>query len=184
MARRGLMGRIPIRVRAPGIIALVLAAGLVLGACNAAEGDGVASAGGEANPTAEDAEQGTLAEEVQALAFAECMRANGIDMPDPAPGQGGLSDAFHETEDNYDGETVEEALAACQDLLPQRTHAGGHDAAREEALLDMADCLREQGLEVPDNLQQQGGLLHDLDDDELRAAMEECRDVLTGGDHA
>jgi hypothetical protein len=184
MARRGLTARIPIRVRTPGLIALVLAAGLLLSACGgAADGDGVASAGGEANPTAEDAEQGTLAEEVQALAFAECMRANGVDMPDPAPGQGGLSDAFHETEDNYDRETVEEALAACQDLLPQRTHAGGHDAAREEATLAMAECLREQGLEVPDNLQQQGGLLHDLDDEELRAAMEECRDVLTGGEH-
>jgi hypothetical protein len=156
---------------------------LALSACaGAAEGDGVASAGGDANPAAEATEQGPLDEEVQALAFAECMRGNGVDMPDPAPGQGGLSEAFHEAEENYDQATIEEALAACEDLLPQRAHEGGHDASREEVELALADCLREQGLEVPDNLFS-GGALHGVEDDELRAGLEECRDVVAGGGH-
>jgi hypothetical protein len=157
---------------------------LALSACGGpGDGDGVASAGGEANPASEDGAQGQLDEEVRALAFAECMRGNGVDMPDPAPGRGGLSEAFHGIQENYDQATIDEALAACQDLLPQRAHEGGHDAARDEAELALAECLREQGLEVPDNLFEGGGL-HDVEDDELRAAMEECRDVVAGGgDH-
>jgi len=110
------------------------------------------------------------------------MRGNGVDMPDPAPGQEGLSEALHGIEENYDQATVDEALAACEELLPQRAHEGGHDQQRDEVMLALAECLREQGLDVPDNLFEGGGL-HDVDDDELRAAMEECRDVLAGGGH-
>jgi hypothetical protein len=161
---------------------VAVAALLTLSACGGAAGDGVASAGGGTNAAAEDTDRGPLDEEVQALAFAECMRGNGIAMPDPAPGQEGLSEALHGIEDDYDQATIEQALAACEDFLPQRAHEGGHDAARDEAMLALAECLREQGLEVPDNLFEGGGL-HDVDDDELRAAMEECRDVLAGGDH-
>jgi hypothetical protein len=132
--------------------------------------------------SAEDTGQRSLDEEVQALAFAECMRGNGIDMPDPAPGQEGLSEALHGVEDDYDQATIDQAVAACEDFLPQRAHEGGHDAARDEAMLALAECLRDQGLEVPDNLFEGGGL-HDVEDDELRAAMEECRDVVAGGGH-
>ena len=166
--------------RALGVAVVAL---LALSACRgAAEGGGVASAGGEATPGTEASGQGSLDEEVQALAFAECMRGNGVDMPDPAPGQGGLSEAFHDAEETYDGATIEQALAACEDLLPQRAHDGGHDAQRTEVELALAECLREQGLEVPDNLFEGGGL-HDVDDEELRSAMEECRDVVAGGGH-
>jgi hypothetical protein len=163
--------------------AVAFAALLTMSACGGtAEGGDVASAGGDANPTAEDTEQGPLDEEVQALAFAECMRGNGIDMSDPAPGQEGLSEALHGIEENYDQATLDEALAACEELLPQRAHEGGHDQQRDEVMLALAECLREQGLDVPDNLFEGGGL-HDVEDDELRAAMEECRDVVAGGGH-
>ena len=167
-----------------GAVAPVVALLLILSACGgSAEGGGVASAGGDANPAAEDTLREAvdeLDEEVQALAFAECMRGNGVDMSDPAPGQGGLSDAFHEAEERYDRATIDEALAACEDLLPQRAHEGGHDAERTETELALAECLREQGLDVPDNLFDGG---HDVDDDELRAGLEECRDVVAGGGH-
>jgi hypothetical protein len=155
---------------------------LALSACGGGAEDGVASAGGEADPAAENTERGSLDEEVQALAFAECMRGNGVDMPDPAPGQEGLSEALHGLEDDYDQATIEQAVTACREFLPQRAHEGGHDSARQEAMLALAECLREQGLEVPDNLFEGGGL-HDVEDEELRAAMEECRDVVAGGDH-
>jgi hypothetical protein len=177
--------RAPLRSGAiRGLFGVAVVALLALSACRSkAEGDGVASAGGEATPASEDGAQEPLDEEVRALAFAECMRGNGVDMPDPAPGQGGLSEAFHGIQEDYDQATIDEAIAACQDLLPQRAHEGGHDAARDEVELALAECLREQGLEVPDNLFEGGGL-HDVEDDELRAAMEECRDVVAGGgDH-
>jgi len=176
------MTRTTARRRPFGAVVAVAALLLVLSACGGGAEDGVASAGGDANPTAEDTERGPLDEEVQALAFAECMRGNGVDMPDPAPGQRALSEALHGIEEDYDRATIDEALTACENLLPQRAHEGGHDAARDEVELALAECLREQGLEVPDNLFEGGGL-HDVDDDELRVAMKECRDVVAGGDH-
>jgi hypothetical protein len=147
---------------------------LVLSACSTAGGDGVASAGGRASPAMEDAAQKPLDEETQALAFAECMRDNGVDMPDPEPGEEGLSGAFHGVEEEHDSETVDQALAACEDLLPRRAHGGGHDVD-DETMLELAECLRDQGLEVPDNVFE-GGALHGEDEDEVRAAMEVCRD--------
>jgi hypothetical protein len=68
------------------------AALLILGACSGDEGDDVASAGGEQKPARPAATQSSapLDEDAQALVFAECMRDNGVDMPDPSPGQQGL----------------------------------------------------------------------------------------------
>lgn len=154
---------------------------LTLGACNTAQGDGVASAGGEANPAAtEGAEQ--LDPDAQALAFAECMRAEGIDIPDPGPNQEGLSADLHEAEENYNRETYDQALTACEGLLEHRDHDRGDHGPDAETMLELAECLRAQGLEVPDNLFE-GGALHDIDDDEFRAAFEECRDEVAGGGH-
>ncbi|MGH3452266.1 MAG: hypothetical protein ACRDQW_16405, partial [Haloechinothrix sp.] len=74
-------------LRAFGLV--TLASLLALTACGGAT-EGVASAGGEANPaTSEDAE--AMDADAQALAFAECMREEGIDIPDPGPDQEGLS---------------------------------------------------------------------------------------------
>lgn len=154
---------------------------LTLSACNAAGGDGGASARGRANPAAtEDAE--TLDPDAQALAFAECMRKEGIDIPDPGPNQEGLSADLHEAEEDYNRETYDRALTACEELLEHRDHDRGGHAPDDEAMLELAECLREQGLEVPDNLFA-GGALHDIEDDEFRAAYEKCRDEVSGGGH-
>ncbi|MPZ74480.1 MAG: hypothetical protein GEU74_14865 [Nitriliruptorales bacterium] len=154
---------------------------LTLSACNAAGGDGVVSAGGRANPTAtEDAE--TLDADAQALAFAECMRAEGIDIPDPGPDQEGLTAALHEAEEDYNRETYDQALTACEELLTHRDHDRGDHGPDAETMLELAECLREQGLEVPDNLFE-GAALHDIEDDEFRAAFEECRNEVAGGGH-
>ena len=154
------------RRRTFGAVAAVLIA-LVLSACG-----GAIHGAGDTAPLDEDA---------QALAFAQCMRDNGVDMPDPGPGQEGFREAFqHEDVQDEDQEIIEKATAACEDLLPQGEHEGGHDQQREEVELKLAECLREQGVDVPDNLFAGGGL-HDIDDDELRAAMEECREIAGGG---
>jgi hypothetical protein len=156
-----MMTRTIARRRTFGAVAAVVL--LVLSACGGAAGD--------TPPPDADA---------QALAFAQCMRDNGVvDFPDPAPGQE-LSQAFqHQDVQAEDQATIDRATAACEDLLPQQEHEGGHDAEREETELALAECLRAQGLDVPDDL---GGLSHDADD-ELLAAMEKCRDEIAGGDH-
>lgn len=172
------------RGRAFGSVA-ACAALLALSACaGAAEGGEVASAGGDANPNAPGAGQDPLDEQAQALAFAECMRDNGVAMPDPGPGQEGLMQALGGHDQTGTGkEAFEEAFAACQALLPEfATHEDAQPD--EEAMLALAACLRDEGLDVPDDLFT-GGAMHDVPRDELMAAMEACRDVAAGvlGDH-
>ena len=170
--------RMTVRWRTFGAVAALAA--LVLTACGGgAEGGGVASAGGEENPgVAEDADETEpLDEDAQALVFAGCMRDNGVDMPDPGPGQQGLVDAFESVSGSYDRATLQQALAACQDLIPQ--YAQAHPQG-DDWMLALAECLREQGLDVSDNPFQDA---HSgaIDVSEFAAAMEICRDVVTGG---
>jgi len=113
----------------------------------------------------------------QALVFAGCVRDNGVDMPDPGPGQQGLVDAFRAVSGNYDQATLEQALAACQNLMPQ--YAQEHPTG-DDWMLELAECLREQGLDVSDNPfnEAHSGA---IDVNEFSAAMEVCRNELTGG---
>jgi hypothetical protein len=163
--------------------AAVAGTALILTAC-AADNGGVATAGGtgEAGDTQQDMDA-----EAQALAFADCMRENGVDMADPGPGQAGLISALQEARGGHGqapvNERFDDAFEACQSLAPVLAH---EDDAHtdEELMLALVDCLREQGLDVPDDLWTEGGIPHgDAEGrDELSAAMEECRDVGGFGD--
>jgi hypothetical protein len=161
--------------------AVAAVAVLILGACSRGDGggDGVASAGGETD-TADAAETEVTAPldpDAQALVFAECMRDNGVDMPDPGPGQQGLGEAFQSVAGDYDEATLEQAITACEDLLPQYASEEQHT---DEIMLDLAECLRDQGLDVSDNPFEDAHAGR-VDVGEFSAAMEVCRDVLTGG---
>jgi hypothetical protein len=178
------MTRTTMRRRRFGAVAALVAL-LALSACGNNDGSGVASAGGDGNLAVADTEQETLDEEAQALAFAECMRDNGFDMPDPEPGQEGLINTLRQAHGEQDQATADEvfeaAFAACEDLLPEFV-TQDHAQPDEEAMLALAECLREEGLDVPDNLFGAGGM-HDIDRSELAAAMEACRDVVDFGGH-
>ncbi|MGH9187080.1 MAG: hypothetical protein ACRD0U_14865 [Acidimicrobiales bacterium] len=167
------------RQRTFGAVAVV--ALLVLSACGGGGGgvgDGVASAGGErnsANP-AETEDTAPLDPDAQALVFAECMRDTGVDMPDPDPGQQGLGAACQAVAGDYEEETLQQAIVACQDLMPQ--YASGEHSG-DDWMLELAECRREQGLDVSDNPFEEA---HSgaIDVGEFSAAMEVCRDVVTG----
>ncbi|GAA1015721.1 hypothetical protein Aple_009850 [Acrocarpospora pleiomorpha] len=80
------------------------------------------------------------------LAFAECMRGEGIDMPDPEDGgqvAAGSGDGFLEA-----AETCQAKLGA----PPSGQDGGGRpsDAEQREIFLQMAQCFRDNGLDVPD----------------------------------
>jgi hypothetical protein len=165
------------RQRTFGAIAAGIALS-VLSACNSGEGDRVASAGGENNAanSAETEETAPLDADAQALVFAGCMRDNGVDMPDPGPGQEGLGAAFQAVAGDYDEDTLQQAIAICQDLMPQ--YASGEHSG-DDWMLELAECLREQGLDVSDNPFEEA---HSgaIDVGEFSAAMEVCRDEVTG----
>ncbi|MHC5797105.1 hypothetical protein ACVXZ4_13200 [Lacisediminihabitans sp. FW035] len=80
------------------------------------------------------------------LAFAECMRGKGIDMPDP--GKGGQISAGS-------GDHYLESAKACQvDLGAPPAGPDGKgipsDAEQHEIFLKVAQCFRDNGIDVPD----------------------------------
>ncbi|MCP2637197.1 hypothetical protein K0817_011570 [Microbacterium sp. HD4P20] len=79
------------------------------------------------------------------LAFAECMREQGIDMPDPG------SDGAHIEAGSGDGFT--EAAEVCLDELgapPSGSGGARPSDEQHEIFLEMAQCFRDNGLDVPD----------------------------------
>jgi hypothetical protein len=121
-------------------IALALALCVVgLVACGGGGSDARGGSGGGSADAGESA-----AGEEGRLEFAECMRAHGIQMEDPKPGQsidlGGKDDP-----------TTKNALAACngklgagQELSPEE------DEELKEGALAFAQCMREEGIDMGD----------------------------------
>jgi hypothetical protein len=106
------------------------------------------------------AEAGSESSEEQALAFAQCMRDNGVDFPDPtvdADGNPSFEGAFGRSEEGgFDPEdtSFQDAIAACSDLMEGMVMGpGGGDfdsGAINEALYAYTQCLRDEGLDVGD----------------------------------
>ncbi|XUK60474.1 Lipoprotein [Plantibacter sp. RU18] len=88
------------------------------------------------------------------LAFAQCMRDEGIDMEDPTgEGQEGLKFG------SEDDEAQEAALKKCTDKLgtpPAPPGGEQSDAEAHEEQLKLAECLRENGVDVPDPKEGEG----------------------------
>jgi hypothetical protein len=98
--------------------------------------------------------------EDQALAFAQCMRDNGVDFPDPtvdADGNPSFDGALGRgQEGGFDPQdtSFEDAMTACGDLMEGLSVGpGGGDFdsdAMNEALYVYTQCLRDEGLDVGD----------------------------------
>jgi hypothetical protein len=115
----------------------LLLVGVLLAACSG--GSPGAADAGAATPTSE-ADRG--------LAFAECMRENGVDeFPDPDDDGGN----FLGDDSGIDPESPEfmKATEACRDLVPPQDEgeSGGEPADLEKAT-EWAQCIRDNG--VPD----------------------------------
>jgi hypothetical protein len=125
--------------------------------------DGVASVDGASNDSgSSDDDSGSGSddppsnEEFQdaALEYAECMREHGVDMPDPEfDGEGGgVQMRLPRSEDQ---DTVEAAQEACQDIMEEATPEGQtldpeEQAEMQDQLLEVAQCMREKGHDMPD----------------------------------
>jgi hypothetical protein len=87
-------------------------------------------------------------EEAQ-LAFAECMREHGVDLPDPGAEGGIAIEVTPETEDEMNA-----AMEECQPLLENARGAIEPDPEQEaemrEQVLEFTECMREQGIDMPD----------------------------------
>lgn len=133
-------------------------------------GGGDSSSGGGARDSEEEA----------ALEFTECLRARGVEVADPKPGQKNI-----EVPDGEDPAT-KRALGACDDKLDdagQELSSEGEEEFREGALA-LAECLREEGIEMGDPEFLGPGKFHldiagiDTDSPAFEAAREACEDKL------
>lgn len=146
------------------LLSIGLAALLLVGACGgvAADDGGLATLeSGESDETTTTTSAATEADtEEAALEFSQCMRDNGVpDFPDPSftEGGGGIVAGGPDGEGpGFDpqSEEVQAAFEACGELLEGAAFGpggGNFDPTElQDNLLAMAECLRDQGLEVDD----------------------------------
>jgi hypothetical protein len=182
--RRGRRGPAGMLTTAMGLL-------LVLGACGVS--DGVATVDGGNAPDATPTPSAPADPEDAMLAFADCMRDHGVDMPDPIvarAGDGPPASLPPQPEIDFGSEEFAAAEEACRPLLP----AGGMELGeapqlsedQEQALLAFAECMRENGIDMPDP--QGGGFIVEVGGEsaigfdpssaEFRAAEEACREHL------
>lgn len=164
---------------------------------SAADADANTDANTDVDADADAASPGT--EEEQALAFAGCMRAEGIDFPDPVVNADGSVEFFGANGDrDADGfardAAFESAVDTCGSLIEGASFLPDADdfTELEDSFLEVAECFRENGIDVPDPQFGEGGpggggpfgADFDPDDPATAAAIDACQDILAGLDGA
>ncbi len=166
------------------VLGLLLVLGaLVLGAagCGGADGgDGVATASGggdgaaSASPTA-----APMSDEERRVKFAQCMRDQGVDMPDPEIDRGRVTIRMP---DNADPRKAQAAMEKCKQYLPNGGDRPRPNPEQLDQLRRFAQCMRENGIpDFPDpdpdggvRIESSPGSHMDPDDPTFKAAQEAC----------
>jgi hypothetical protein len=164
-------------------MALIVVFPAVLGlvACGGKkDDDGVASAGGSAKASASPSATANVRD--AQLKFAQCMRENGVNVPDPAPGgKGGVR--LQDT--GADPAKVQAATKKCQPLLQAGGQIGTpNDPKAQDQLLKFARCMRAHGVKMKDPKPGSGGMLQGGQGgspEKLQAAQKACQSLLPGG---
>ncbi|MFB4283648.1 hypothetical protein ACBJ59_50690 [Nonomuraea sp. MTCD27] len=128
---------------AAGALALALAGC----AGTAAPDDGVVSAGGApAAATPSATPSASLDPQEAALKFAQCMREHGVDMPDPQGGRIQLK-----IPEGMDQKKVDKAHEECRPIMESVVRDQGAPDARDyDQMVKFAQCMRKQGIDMPD----------------------------------
>lgn len=113
--------------------------------------------------TAAAAGTGTSSAQFQArLNLAKCMRAHGINVPDPSSGGGtaGGGTIFRALRD-YPRTEIQSALSSCKQYMaaafPGLSETPAQRAARTAELVKFAQCMRSHGVNMPDPTTSGGG---------------------------
>lgn len=177
----------------------LIAVALLAGACGAGPAtDGVASL---SDPGAAESPDPTasveLSREEALLAFTACLRENGVDIDDPTVDADGnvqlAPPSGRQGGEEGPGDQFREAREACADLLDDAALGFGGDFDRtelEDDLVSFAECMRENGYDMPDpdfssfgpGAGGGGGPFGaiDPDDPSFQTASEACGDILAG----
>jgi hypothetical protein len=178
------------RLARAGLLLLALVAvaalGLLASACGGSSGEGVAQVD-STQTTTTDSDSPNRSKRDALVAFAACMRENGVpDFPDPKPSGSGLSLDFDPSSPQF-----KTAQQSCRKLLP----GGGEQKAQEQAeqlqeALEYSACMRENGVpSFPDPKAGSDGGIElnlprgvDSDSPEFKAAENACRQLGAGED--
>lgn len=164
------------------LLALPLMLSLAVAGCGRSDDtQGVATAGGGGDPAASaSASPGNLNDAERQIQFAQCMRENGVDVPDPEPGADGPRFRFGGGDN--DPQKIQAAMEKCRHLLPNGGERRALNPEQVEQMRKLATCMRENG--VPDfpDPDAEGRLNLDLknfdrNDPKMKAAFEKCRDL-------
>jgi hypothetical protein len=146
------------------------------------------SACGSNAPAGSGGGDNSAANAQKAVKFAECMRSNGVSQfPDPgASGSFTIDGVVNGSSLDPNTPTFKQALNACRDLEPAGFMGSKRSAQQQDAALEFARCIRENGVtDFPDptpdgplvdtnripSAAEPGGM------SALQAAMQKCRDV-------
>jgi hypothetical protein len=158
----------------------LLGLALALTACGAQTADdGIARAQpGAGGPSASASPAEELSDDERRLKFAECMRAQGIEMEDPGKDKGGVR--FRVGEKNKAGD-MEKAMQACKAYAPNGGEPPKLDAEQLEQMRKFARCMRENGVpEFPDpgpdgRVEIKRKVGEGADEETFKQAQEKCR---------
>ncbi|TDE12202.1 hypothetical protein [Jiangella asiatica] len=111
------------------------------------------------------------------LEYAQCLRDHGLDVEDPAPGEG------IQIQNEGDPSKSDEAMAACEDVAPPSPPEGSEDDDRED-MLTFAQCMRDNGVEAFKDPKPGEGINigpEVAEDPDFVAAEQTCNDQVFGG---
>ncbi len=155
-------------MRRPVLVLFVLALALASTAC-----------GGKDNDGAEPGAAQTLDAHAKGVKFAQCMRENGVDVPDPEPGKG--------VQMRFSGgvtqEQVQKAMEACREWAPEGATGGAAaDPKRAEQMRKYAHCMRDNGVEAFADPEGTGFRIDRslAEDPDFKAAEQACAKQLQG----
>lgn len=188
------------------LLPCLAAVGLLFGAAacgdDSDDGSGIATAdGSEAEGESASGDGGgsdASPEETQdaMIDYAECMRENGIDMPDPQvdgdgrvtmealPAEGGGGEGPPDEDSDFEA-ADEECKHLIEDVVGERQEPSPEEEAEmQDKFTEMAECMRDRGHDMPDPEVDGGGVIISRDeedggeppeeDPEFESDMEEC----------
>ncbi len=180
------------------IVLLAAAVAIVAAACSSGSSDatgGVATLESTTTQATGDAAAVSPDDEQALLAFAQCMRDNGVDMEDPtvdADGNLRIQPPRNAASEDFDREAAREAFNACANLL-EGVALGPFDGdltELEDTLVEYAACMRDNGYDLPDpdlsdglrSFGRRGGIFGveiDPNDPDFIAANDACEHIFT-----
>lgn len=139
------------------VAVIVLVAGVATAACGeSATGDGTTGLATLEGTTAAITDSAEMTDEEAVIAFADCLRENGLpDFPDPIVDADGSIEFGGGGEGTGERGDLPAALALCEDLLGEITFTGGRGGdfdpiELQDELLLLAQCLRDNGIDADD----------------------------------